>query len=426
MLSMSEQSTLKKKTRRRIGVGQLSIVEHALCPLDQKRSRANGLVHAARYHYSDAQRRRQTANVRIFAPLGLTSGDEVYLWGLLALTLSQPESNGTLIATPHWCLRQMGLIDSGSRRGGRQYRQFAAALERLSVVNYLSDACYDPARSEYRRVSFRFLSYSLPTNPDSNRAWTIAWDKIFYSMIRETGGSMRFDLDTYRSLDPASRRLFLLILKIGYRQGRLPVLELRNLAVDVLGLSPTLAVRDMKVKVDRTLQRLESAGVISEPSIIRIGAGHYQVAFARGEFLDTASNRVPRPLVEDSPLIDGLLAVGFDHASAVKLVNRYPQHLVAQWTDITQAALERFGTQHFRKSPMAYLVDSLSKAARGIRTPPDWWHEVRRKEQKSAKPNSKGRKILGELLDEVFGAERNKSDATSKPESTAALLKTLA
>ena len=130
-------------------------------------------MHAVQYHYSDSQRRRQTANVRIFAPLGLTAADEVYLWGLLSLTLSQPESDGTLTATPHWCLRQMGIINAGSRRGGRQYRQFAAALERLSVVNYLSNACYDPVRGEYRRVSFRFLSYSLPVDPASNRAWTI-------------------------------------------------------------------------------------------------------------------------------------------------------------------------------------------------------------------------------------------------------------
>ena len=423
---MSKQSTLKQRTKRRIGVGQLSIVEHSLCPLDQRRSRAKGLVHAVQYHYSDAQRRRQTANVRIFAPLGLTSGDEVYLWGLLALTLSQPESDGTLIATPHWCLRQMGLIDAETRRGGRQYRQFAAALERLSVVNYLSNACYDPVRAEYRRVSFRFLSYSLPVNTNSSRTWTIVWDRIFYSMIREAGGSMRFDLDMYRSLDPAARRLFLLILKVGYRGRRLPVFELPYLAVDVLGLSPTLSVRDMKVKVSRTLQRLESVGVISGPAIVRKATGHYQVSMEPGEYLSEGRNRVTSMVIEDSPLIDGLLAVGFDHASAAKVVNRYPHTLVAQWTDITQAALERFGPQHFRKSPMAFLVDSLSKASQGLRTPPDWWHEIRRKEQQSAKPTAKGRRILGRLLNEVFGAERNNSEASSRPESTAALLKTLA
>ena len=320
----------------------------------------------------------------------------------------------------------MGIIDADTRRGGRQYRQFAAALERLSVVNYLSDACYDPARSEYRRVSFRFLSYSLPVDPNSSRAWTVAWDKIFYSMIQEAGGSMRFDLDMYRSLDPASRRLFLLILKVGYRGRRLPVFDLRYLAVDVLGLSATLSVRDMKVKVSRTLQRLSSTGVLSNSVITRKATGHYQVSMEPGKYLSEARNQLAPPRIEDSPLIDGLLEIGFDHASAAKIVNRYPQNLVAQWTDITQAALERFGRQHFRKSPMAFLVDSLSKASQGLRTPPDWWHEIRRKEQKTSTPTIKGRRILGQLLDEVFGSERNKSDSSPRPESAASLLKTLA
>ena len=237
---------------------------------------------------------------------------------------------------------------------------------------------------------------------------------------------MRFDLDMYRSLDPASRRLFLLILKVGYRGRRLPVFDLRYLAVDVLGLSATLSVRDMKVKVSRTLQRLSSTGVLSNSVITRKATGHYQVSMEPGKYLSEARNQLAPPRIEDSPLIDGLLEIGFDHASAAKIVNRYPQSLVAQWTDITQAALERFGRQHFRKSPMAFLVDSLSKASQGLRTPPDWWHEIRRKEQKTSTPTTKGRRILGQLLDEVFGSERNKSDSSPRPESAASLLKTLA
>ena len=139
-----------------VGVGQLSLVEHSLCPLSPATS--ENLVHAAEYRYSDARRRRKTARVRVYAPLGLSPQDEVYLWGLLNLTLLQPRIESTLTATPHWCLSQMGLIDAGSRRGGRQYQQFSEALKRLSTVNYLSDACYDPTRGEYRRVSFGFLS----------------------------------------------------------------------------------------------------------------------------------------------------------------------------------------------------------------------------------------------------------------------------
>lgn len=409
-----------------VGVGQLSLVEHALCPLESKRG-AN-LVHRVCYRFTDAERRRQTAQVRIFAPLGLFPGDELYLWGLLALTLAQPDADGALDATPHWCLRQLGLIDSGKRRGGRQYRQFSAALERLSAVSYLSSACYDPMRGEYREVSFRFFSYSLPANPESNRTWNIVWDDVFFQLVQAAGGSMRFDLNVYRSLDPAARRLFLLINKVGYRQGRIPVFDLKHLAVDVLGLSPTLAIRDMKVKVSRTLRRLEAVGVIQGSQIQGsqiqgVAPRQFTVTFERGSALNTKAVRKTDGI--ESPLIGGLLALGFDRDSASSLVRRYPRKLVALWTDITQAALERFGRKHFRKSPMAYLVDSLSKAAQGIRTPPDWWQEARKAEQNSEEPTPENREVFSRLLDEVFGSDRRDTNAGGGLSRAGDLLKTV-
>ncbi len=416
-------SVLKQTAERRVGVGQLSLVEHSLCPLDW--TTKSNLIHAVEYHYSDARRRRQTAKVRVFAPLGLSPTDELYLWGLLALTLGQHETDGTLTATPHWCLMQLGLLDAGTRRGGRQYQEFSAALQRLSVVKYLSDACYDPSRSEYRKVSFGFLSYSLPAHPKSCRAWTICWDRVFFEMIQATGGGMRFDLERYRSLDAASRRLLLLILKVGYRSGRLPVFDLRHLGVDILGLSPNLAIRDMKVKVQRTLQRLTVAGVIKDPEISRTRSGVFSVAFERGSKLDVAMTRTCQLSVENSPLMDGLLAIGFEIPAAVRLIQRYPQSQVALWTDITQAALERFGNQHFRVSPMAFLVDSLKQAALGLRTPPDWWHAARRQERRIQPPTAEGRKVLSRLVDEVFGSQSPRTSKSPNPESAADLLKRL-
>lgn len=410
---VSPNSSVLKSASRHVGVGQLSLVEHSLCPLETRGSLTSNLVHAVQYHYTDTQRRRQTANVRVFAPLGLSSSDELYLWGLLALTLSQPDSDGCLFATPHWCLCQLGLIDSRSRRGGRQYRQFTSVLERLSVVSYLSDACYDPTQAEYRRVSFGFLSYSLPVDPNSCRAWRIVWNPVFFSLVKSIGGSMRFDLEQYRALDPAARRLFLLLLKVGYRSGRLPIFDLRHLAVDLLGLSSKLAVRDMKVKTGRTLRRLEEAGVIQRWAINRVSQGRFSVSFERGKNPTTspACNEF-QPNAEQSPLLEGLLAIGFDQPSAVRLVRRFPTRLVAEWTDITQAALERFGCDYFHKSPMAYLVDSLSKAADGIRTPPDWWHAVRKAEQQKQEPTVESRELFSRLIAEVFGAER---DVPAKP-----------
>src|SRR5439155_4828294 len=38
---------------------------------------------------------------------------------------------------------------------------------------------------------------------------------------------------------------------------------------------------------------------------------------------------------------------------------------------------------YFKKSPQAYLVDNLKNAAKGNRTPPDWWHDVRRAEART-------------------------------------------
>ncbi len=414
-------SVLKQSTKRRVGVGQLSLVEHSLCPLAE--SNTKNLVHAVEYHYSNAKRVRKSAKVRIFAPLGLSSNDELYLWGLLNLTLAQPIVERTLTATPHWCLKQMGIIDSGSRRGGRQYQQFAQALERLSVVNYLSDACYDATRSEYRKVSFGFLSYSLPVDPQSSRSWTINWDSTFFDLVNVQGGGMRFDLALYRSLDAASRRLLLFILKVGYRKGRLPVLDLRHLAVDLLGLSSTLSTRDMKVKVARTLKRLQEAEVISSPSIKRINPGNFSVSFERGEYLNRLPEQMNRISVEDSPLLEGLLSVGFENPAAVRLIQRYPNALVAQWTDITQAAIEQFGKQHFRVSPMAFLTDSLKQASKGTRTPPDWWQDAKRKEQRTLQPTETGKQVLSKLMDEVFGSGRGNSPSSQKPERAADLLK---
>ena len=125
--------------RRRIirqGIGQLSLVEHALCPLDSRSISNVALFHESYYHFTDRSGHRRKARVRVTCPLGLTPVDEFYLWGLLSLTLSQAESTPEFHATPHYCLRQLGVIDQHARRGGRQYEQFAKSLERLAAVTY--------------------------------------------------------------------------------------------------------------------------------------------------------------------------------------------------------------------------------------------------------------------------------------------------
>ena len=338
--------------RRNAGLGQLTLVEHALCPLDPRSSLRPNLAFDASYRFADRNRHIKAASARIHCPLGLSAGDELFLWGLLSLTFAQPEPDIELHATPHFCLRQLGLIDAASRRGGRQYRQFAAALERLSAVRYRNDAFYDPIRAEHRKVSFGFLSYSLPLDPESSRAWRLVWDPLFFEFMRAVGGHFWFDLETYRGLDAASRRLFLFLSKVFSRRATTPRLDARELGVGLIGFAPSLDVRDMKIKIARAVDRLVGLRVVepSEALFTKHGKGRYSLVLTRGEFF---ASRDPRrtPASVESPLHEPLLVIGFDRATAARLLRQYPARMLREWADITLAARERFGESFFTKSP---------------------------------------------------------------------------
>jgi len=378
------------------GMGQLSLVEHALCPLDPGRSLRPRFVHECEYRYSDRRGRRRSAHVRVTCPVGLSAQDEFYLWGLLALTFAQPAAEIEFHATPHYCLKQLGVIDARSRRGGRQYRQFAGALERLSAVRYQNHAFYDPVRAEHRRVSFGLLSYSLPLSLESSRAWRIVWDPLLFELVSAVGGHLKFDLNVYRELDPASRRLFLVLSKLFRRSARTAVFDLRHLGVQVLGFAPTLAGRDLKGKVARCIARLTDRGIVrqSEPKarFFRKANKAVSVRLERGPYFEQRPRRADVSRSIESPLVGPLRAIGVDERAIGRLLRAYPVRLVQEWVDITLAAQERFGMEFFTRSPAAFFVDNVRNAAAGTRTPPDWWHELRRAERRRPQNRSRPRR----------------------------------
>jgi len=398
-------STSKRKLNRArpdAGVGQLSLVEHALCPLDARASLRENLMFDTSYFFTDSSHHQREARATVFCPLGLSANDEFYLWGLLALTFAQPEPDAELYATPHYVLRQLGVIDTDARRGGRQYDQFREAIERLSAVSYRNDHFYDPVRCEHRRVGFGFLSYSLPLDLKSSRAWRIAWDRIFFEFVEAAGGHMQFDLATYRELDPAARRLFLFVSKVFARRETTPRLDVRHLGEQVLGFSPTLATKLMKAKVARAVMRLVDAGVLAPcPDLFqKARKGEYSLRLARGFYF---ARQGPFARKEsESALVDPLLAIGFDGPAVNRLVREYSPRLLREWADITLAAMEQRGPGFFKRSPQAYFVDSVREASAGRRTPPDWWHDMRKAERAAADRR---------LSDWLTRATEGKSDA---------------
>lgn len=358
------------------GLTQLTLVEHALCPLDTGASLQAGLRHETSYRYTDRDGDRQTARVRVTCPDGLSPRDEFYLWGLLALTFAQPEASPEFFATPHYCLSRLGVVATGSK-GGKTYRLFRESLSRLAGVRYENDRFYDPLRKEHRRVRFGLLGYSLPLDPRSSRAWRIVWDAQFFEFCRATGGGLHFDLALYRRLDPASRRLYLLLEKVFYRRKVSPRFGVRDLAVGTLGFSPSLPTRKLRARLLRSSELLRSAGVLGGPARISARGDDGYVQFDRGRRRRPPAQRLG-PI--DSPLIEQMSGLGFDKRDAGRVLRTYPNRLVRQWCDITQAALEQRGSEFFRRSPAAYLIDNLKAAERGERTAPDWFVESQKAE----------------------------------------------
>ena len=364
-----------------VGIGQLTLVEHSLCPLDPRASLVENLVHDTGFLFTDADRRRRHGKARVICPAGLSAADEFYLWGLLALTLSLPEPISELQATPHYCLRRLGMIDQHARRGGRQYRQFTQAIDRLSLVRYRNDSFYDPLREEHRRVSFGFFSYSLPLDPLSSRTWRFAWDAIFFELARAVGGHFRFDLDIYRRLDPASRRLLLFVSKLFHRRASVR-LDVRALAVDVLGFAPTVAMRNLKAKIGQCVGRLTQLGTLSAVSFEKTGRGQYALLLHRGAHFDRRRLQPMNLDMAESPVFDILRVIGFDERSIRGLIRQYPAQLLQQWADVTLAAKERHGPRFFKRSPQAFFIDNVRNAIAGHRTPPDWWCQLRKSEER--------------------------------------------
>ena len=335
--------------------------------------------------------------------MGLSPGDEFYLWGLVALTLSQPQPSVEFYATPHYCLGELGVIDRKAGqggRGGKNYLLFREAIARLAAVTYMSDRFYDPIRGEHRSVAFGFLSYSLPNDTRSSRAWRFVWDPIFFEFCQAAKGSLLFDLEIYRALDFASRRLFLLLKKIFYRNPQSPAFDARHLGVNVLGFAPSIDTWDLKAKILQCSKRLAEHGIIQLPAgaagrkelFEKKGVGSYSIRFQRGSYFERPLAAAPQVLATESALYDPLKAIGFDDAAIVRIITKYKPQLIQVWADITLAAKEKKSPGFFKVSPQAYFMDNIEQASQGTRTPPDWWYEHRKEEERRERETK--RKVL--------------------------------
>lgn len=387
----TEQHTTKRYRLpgiQREGIAQLSLLETALWPL--KGGQLDGSTFDTTYTFKVADERRD-ARVSVYAPLGLQTIDEYVLWGLLGLSLSRIKPAPVLLATPYWIIKKLGLA-----MGGIQYDRLRASLERLAVVAYQNTAFYNPVTQQHERVTLHFFSSFLPTrgrgaDVATDRAWRIEWSPMFFQMCQATGGTLLFDLDLYRDLSPAARRLFLKLKDRFWRSKRV-FLNVDELTIDGLGFSAARPLKKRKFDLTNCIRELLNHKIIElgrgqdDPGdlFIRRAKGLYVVQFFEGEYFR-------RPLTErtisqtqriaDDPLYQPLRSIGVDEAGIRRLFKQHARGLIQRWIRITDAAMHEGprGFPGFKTSPAAFLIDAIQHN----RPPPDWIyaHDKRRKRE---------------------------------------------
>jgi hypothetical protein len=373
----------------REGIAQLSLLETALWPLQGGRLPTQEFQTTYAFKTAHGQK---SATVTVRSPLGLQSIDEYVLWGLLGATLSRPEAGPILLATPFWMLKHLGLAT-----GGSQYAELRDALFRLGTTSYQNTAFYNPESQERESVMFQFLSLLLPTvdgvgeTVDNDRSWRIEWNPAFYRFCKATGGTLLFDLDLYRRLSPASRRLFLK-LKDRFWRGKRVFLNVEDLTVNGLGFAADRPQRKRKFDLLACLRELLDHDVIelghgqtdAKELFLKRGKGSYVVLLHEGEyFRRRESGRVsgPKNAILENPLYEPLRKIGVDGAGIERLLKHHSHSLVQRWVRITDAAMHEKprGFPGFRASPAAFLIDGVQQK----RMPPDWLyaHEKRRERE---------------------------------------------
>ncbi len=202
---------------------------------------------------------------------------------------------------------------------------------------------------KHRQVAFGLLKYSLPLDETSSRAWHFVWDAQWFRFCEAVAGSFSFDFAMYRKLDVASRRMFLLLSKMFWRNDHSPAFELRQLGINTLGFAESLATKEIKQKLVRIAQTLLDHEIIALPPEVasvrdlftKRAKGVHVVQFPRGVYFE----RVTQPQVtftaDESPLVEPLEKIGFDRATIRRILGEFPPRLIAEWSDITLAAVER-------------------------------------------------------------------------------------
>jgi hypothetical protein len=361
------------------GRSQLSIVEHAWFPLDPS-IRGEAFRHRASFPIYRPGKRVLTAEVEVDCPRGMKPYDEFVFHGLLSLALAEPNPSPVYYATTNFVLTRLGL-----NNGGVGYNQLHEAMSHLESATYRCENFFHPIQAEVvKYISFGFVKRCIPLENEAERGWKFVFDTQFFEFARHAYGSLRFPFDLYAQFDPAARRLFLFLRKLFHRQSQTYPLDLDRLSDGILGYDPTYKSWHKKDKVVAAASQLLASDVIALPpattslrdAFRKVGKGKYTMVFHRGCL---GQGDGSRDRLRESSQYNMLRSLKLSERALREVVDTCPSDLLNEWIQITLAAKER---GLIRTTPAAYFLDNIRQAQAGKRTPPDWWRELQRAEDR--------------------------------------------
>ena len=355
---------------------QLTLVEHALCPIDAP---SGAFTHEAEYYYFK-NRSRKVGRAIVDCPRGMKPEDDLYLYGVLGEVFSHAEPNLNLYASASYLLTAFNM----SSDGGKNIAQLRETFHRLAAVSYSNAAFYDPIRREHRDVCFHLLSCDIPEANESKRPWRISIDPVFFDYCKSSGGCLVFDRRTYRKLNPSTRRLFLLLHKL-FHGGKATTGYFRvdHLCVNQIGFAPGLRAADYNKKIKECAHKLANLEQIILPReglkalCERRSKGIYEVRFHKGpkmglETRPQVQNETNNPLYELLKSIEGL-----NDGCIRNVLRDCHEERIYQWVDATIMAREKKGENgrsYFRRSEAAFFYEGVMSR----RHPPNWYYDERR------------------------------------------------
>ena len=353
-----------------------------------------GFTHEAEYYYYQ-NRNRKLGRATIDCPLGLKPEDEFYLYGLLGLVFSEPETDINFYASARYILSSLGMAG----QGGSMVHHLRSTIQRLATVTYRNDKFFDPIRNEHRDVTFGFLKYDLPTADESFRPWRIVIDPIFFDFCKASRCFLAFDRETCRKLRPASRRLFLLLNKLFYKGTDVSgAFDVEHLCVNQIGFSAGMRATDYNKKLFRCVSDLAALGLVLIPPdgqkglCEKVGKGKYRVRFHRGPKFGEQTRSENTPAIEGGPLHDLLKSIeGLNETCMRRVLKECSRERLYHWADATLMAREKYGKSYFKRNEAAFFYEGVMSG----RMPPNWYFDGKKEQERDN--NTQSGKFLTDL-----------------------------